>query len=283
MPTVKHQAWTSATWVWDTAAADGGCTQVLDELRSWITAVNLNASQSGKPVALLRDETSSTTTNFRGWTIEFAQPGHATEKMYHQWFSASTTICQSYFGDTFTDDTSRGGYGTVNTVDADTSVSFLVTGVTTSFDSYIAYDTTDGQEFFVWGWWADASTTRSDWLGYFKDQNGNWMAIQMDGASTNMGAFDPVKATPGMNQQSAWNRGTTGLSNALFQATWWGGGNPAGMLAGDTFTLQYVINNPNVLQSTSTATPGSYITVNGSSDQYIRVGYEGPWVRYTPV
>ena len=143
MPTVKHQAWTNATWVWDTAAADGGCTQVLNELGSWITAVNGNASQSGKPVALLKDENSSTTTNYRGWVIEFPQPGHATEKMYHQYCSKSTSAVQSYFGDTFTDNTSNGGYGVVNSIDTDTSITFPIT-VSASIDSYIAYDTTDG-------------------------------------------------------------------------------------------------------------------------------------------
>ena len=59
--TVKYDTYTSASYSWDSAATGQPCKDIVDELKSWVTTINGNASQTSRQVVVLRDEADSTT------------------------------------------------------------------------------------------------------------------------------------------------------------------------------------------------------------------------------
>lgn len=190
--TVKTDSYTSASYNWDSASAGQPCKDVVDELKSWVSTVNGNASQSGKQVVVLRDEADSTTTNYRGWVVELPQTGSDT--LYTGFFSNNTANAAFYTGTGFTDDTSNGGYGAItSTIQNDTSLSWQTTA---AIDVHfgLAYGTVDGEEFFFVGWDLGSDSAYSDMWGIFKTTEGYWAAIATDGTAVNGGSYGGVNS-----------------------------------------------------------------------------------------
>lgn len=188
--TVKTDTYTSASYNWDSASTGQPCKDVVDELKSWVTIINGNASQTGKQVVVLRDETDSTTTNYRGWAVELPQTG--TDTLYTSFHTNTATNARFYSGTGFTDDTSNGGYGTVTpTLETDTSMSWLTTA---AIDVHfgLAYGIVDGEEFFFVGWDLGADATYSDMWGIFKTTEGYWAAIATDYTTVKGGSYGGV-------------------------------------------------------------------------------------------
>jgi len=71
-------------------------------------------------------------------------------------------------GNTFTDDTSNGGYGTVSGRYSDTSVSFITSGQEANW--LVVTSTVDGQEYFSFGPYFNSATdgTYQDGFVIFK-------------------------------------------------------------------------------------------------------------------
>jgi hypothetical protein len=184
--TVKTDTYTSASYNWDSASAGQPNKDVVDELKAWVTTINGNASQTTKQVVVLRDEASSTTTNYRGWVVELPQTG--TDTLYTSFHTNNATNARFYTGTGFTDDTSNGGYGTVtSTIETDTGIGWQTTaGVDVHFG--IAYGTVDGEEFFFVGWDLGTDSAYSDMWGIFKTTEGYWAAVGWDGGSAVKGA-----------------------------------------------------------------------------------------------
>ena len=275
MATVKYQTWTNTTWAWDSATAGTPCVELLNEMRAWITAINGNASQSGKQVVLLRDETDSTTANYRGFTIECPLQT-TTGSLYSSVFSSSSTVLRYYTGNGFTDDTSNGGYGTVGGTYTDSDTSILWQNTVTSSGSFIiGYSTVNGEEFFHWGWDLNGSTSTSDSFTIFKDQNGEWGSHAVDGAADaglfwdeNTNQFNQIA-----NVETASNSSV--VSPVLFSSS-------DLAASGETFRFFCEIKSRDILSRSTSTTQSSYAALTGG-DNVVCSSYNGFWLRYTPV
>lgn len=188
--TVKTDTYTSASYNWDSASAGQPNKDVVDELKAWVATINGNASQTSKQVVVLRDETDSTTTNYRGWVVELPQTG--TDTLYTSFHTSTATNARFYTGTGFTDDTSNGGYGTVtSTIETDTGIGWQTTaGVDVHFG--LAYGTVDGEEYFFVGWDLGTDSAYSDMWGIFKTTEGYWAAIANDSNSVRGASYGGV-------------------------------------------------------------------------------------------
>lgn len=182
-PTIKWQRWDSASYDWFGATSADALPGLEAELDAWITAVNGNASNSGRTVTKERGYADSTGGNYAGLVISCGANSD-TAKGYLQYAVLNSTSTKKiYAGDTFVDDTSNGGYGAVSGGPSDTSVSWYTSGQ--SADWLICYDTTDGEEFFIFGPSLGASQSANYMDGFMimKATDGEWLLNSNDGSN----------------------------------------------------------------------------------------------------
>lgn len=287
--TVGYQTWDSANYTWDSAVAGKPVPEMVAALSSWITAINSNPSQSGKQAAILRDASSSTTANYRGFVAKFPILESATKSLYFQHISTSSSTSYTKFYDDggWADNTGNGGYGGSTATSAS---EFLAIDshshkntVTTYGDILIASDTVDGQEFFFVGLYLDGDTANfSDGWGVAKDIHGNWCGLSIDG-SAEMGAyydpyFDRVRLASNLST----------VTNAPGTATVFGACPPSmyastfNAVDGETIRMGTETANPNFLWQSASPTIYAYKNLGGG--QYmLNLTVNGPLVIYTQV
>lgn len=181
-PTIKWQRWDSASYDWFGTTATDALPSLEAELDAWITAVNGNASNSGRQVTKERGYADSTTTNYGALVLSCGANGN-TAKGYFSWGCyGSTSSKQIRLGPTYADDTTNGGYGTVSGGPTDTSVSWFTSGQEPNW--LLVYDTTDGQEYFCFGpMFSTHSTAYQDGFFIFKGTDGEWSMTTQDSTS----------------------------------------------------------------------------------------------------
>lgn len=276
--TAKFQAWTNATWAWDSAAAGAPCVELEAELDAWIAAINANPSQSGKQVVKIRGAASSTTANYRGIGVQLPAQ-NTTGDLYVRFYSSTTSVVNFFASTGFTDDTSNGGYGTsTGTTGSDNTIAWKNT-VTTEGSFIIGYSTVDGQEFFHLGWVIDSLTTSSDGWTITKDQNGEWMAFVNDGGTVSGLMYDDLQATPDW----VTAQGDEAYANSSVAGRLTVYRNTTGLVSGDTIRFLYTAASPDIMEYGTSSIQGSYVAIVGSSDQLVRTAYYGVFIRYTPV
>lgn len=276
--TAKFQAWTNATWAWDSAAAGTPCVELEAELDAWIAAINANPSQSGKQVVKIRGAASSTTANYRGIGVQLPAQ-NTTGDLYVRFYSSSATVINFFATTGFSDVVGSGGYGTgTGTIGSDNSIAWKNT-VSTQGSFIIGTSTVDGQEFFHVGWAIDNLTTTSDSWTITKDQSGEWMAFVNDGGAVSGLIYDDLQAAPGwVNTQGFEGYVNSGVAGRLtvYRTT-------TGLVSGDTVRYLYTAASPDLMEYGTSSVQGSYVAIAGSSDQLVRTGYYGAFIRYTPV
>ena len=271
------QSWTNATWQWDSAVAGSACVELVAELDAWISAINGNASQTGKHVVKIRDYNSSTTVNYRGWGVQLPMQNQVGD-LYVRVYSSSTATNLSYVCSTgFTDDTSNGGYGgATGTTGSDTGISWKNT-VTTSGTFIIGTSTVDGEEFFGYGWSLDNSSTYADFVLMFKDDRGEWSSFVADGGAmsglayddlrgawTNIAGFESTSNTNTLLPLSVYTTSTPVANNEQFRYR----------INAASDDLSYTVGS-SLVQSSYTTLPGG--------DNAVLMSQYGAFVRYTPV
>ena len=159
------------------------------EVDAWITAVNGNASNTGRQITRekgYQDATVGTTGNQKGFVFS-AGANSNTEKGYLSWLigSASDVVTITASAD-WTDDTSNNGYGSFVTSGGgyNDSSSHMRSGV--DIDYIIAYDTTDGQEFYCQGVNYDNNGSHDGGFTIWKAENGEWVFEGNDGTTYNV-------------------------------------------------------------------------------------------------
>jgi len=173
----KYQLYPSASYNW--LSPTGACKDMVDEFKTWIALVNANPSQSGQPCAVLKDETSSTSANYYGMAFQMKDPDGG--DLYGRLHTSSTGNMQGETGTVYADNGSNGGYGDITTYALqDTSISFRTSAK--DFKSFIAYNTIDGEEWFIFAWGADA-VNYEDMFIVGKTTEGKWVAGVTDGIS----------------------------------------------------------------------------------------------------
>jgi len=181
-PTIKWQRWDSASYNWAGTAATDALPSLEAELDAWITAVNGNASNTGRQITKERGYADSTTANYHGLVIS-AGANNNTAKGYLGFGTYGTaTTKKLYAGDTYADNTTNGGYGTISGGVIDTTVSWYSSGQEANF--LIIYDTTDGEEFFLFGPSMPANPTTNYSEGFYimKCTDGEWSMFANDGS-----------------------------------------------------------------------------------------------------
>ena len=273
--TFKTQLWDNTGWGWDQATAGSPCEQLCSELRSWITTINSNAAQSGKQVVLERDETSSTTANYRGFTINLPAI-NTTGSLYYQQYSSSATNLAVRFGNGFTDDTSNGGYGTVTAGGSDTSIAWKNT-VTSSGQMQVAYGVVNGEEFFGCSWYLDSSSVYADSFLLFKDHNGEWAIAGQDGTSVHGWVYDTV--------QSLWTGIITEqyFYSTQYYSTMQYAVSTTGLTTGDQFQGIVMPKSSDIVTAPSDTNPLTYFPDGATGNYFAKLGYYAPYIRYTPV
>lgn len=187
-PTIKWQRWESAAYNWFGQAATDPLPSMESELDAWIATVNGNASNTGRQLTKMRGYASSTGGNYAGITVRAGANGNAAYGYFQYACLNATTSKVVRMGNSFTDDTSNGGYGTLDGGPVDTSVSWVTSG--SSADWLLVTGTVDGQEYFIFGpSFGSPSTTNQDGFVIMKGFHGEWVFVTADGGSTVVQAY----------------------------------------------------------------------------------------------
>jgi len=286
--TVGYQAWDSANYAWDTAAAGKPVAELCSAINTWITTINGNASQSGKQLALIRDQNSSTTANYRGWVVEAPILNSVSRKMYWQYVTVNTTTAYARAFDDllWVDSTVNGGYGGPG---VGTGTSYILSDarshkhtVTSFGDWTIAYETANGQEFFVAANYLDSNTgTYNDSFMLGKDNFGNWAVAAQDSSAVVGAYYDPYidRVVYASNTRFM----TTGSSATLaVQGKFTLDTPDPAISSGQTRRLAVSFANPNVFFNTPAPTVYAYASLGGGEYLFQLTAY-GPYVRYTAI
>jgi len=259
-PTIKWQRWDSASYNWAGTAATDALPSLEAELDAWITAVNGNASNTGRQITKERGYADSTTANYHGLVISAGANSNAAKGYLAYGTYGSATTKKLYAGPTYADDTTNGGYGTISGGNADTSVSWYSSGQEANL--LIISDTTDGQEFFCFGPSIPASPSTAYCEGFYimKCTDGEWSLCANDGGDfVHTHYFDDAISTGWGN--CARNTSTdTVVTASQYGYTRFSVVPKTGLDIADSATdgrADAVAANPNLLQ-TSTSTPYVY-------------------------
>lgn len=264
----KYQLYPSASYNW--LSTTDACKDMVDEFKVWIGLVNANASQSGQACAVLKDESSSTSANFYGMTAQMKDPDGG--DLYFRLHTSSTGIMQFEAGDTYSDAGQNGGYGDITGYSlADTSISFRTSAV--DFKSFIAYNTVDGEEWFIFAWGAD-SASFEDLLIVGKTTEGKWVAGCTDGINT-IAAVASV--TGGYMKAQSFGLGTNTTAMPVPGLFFHNSSN----LAGSGSSVDVVALKSTDVWKGRYETFGDWATIDAVTDDYLlyATGQHGVWVR----
>lgn len=209
-PTIRWQRWESGAYNWFGQTASDALPSMESELDAWITTVNGNASNTGRQLTKMRGYASSTGGNYAGILIRAGANGNTAYGYFRYTCLNSTTVKNVQMGDTFTDDTSNGGYGTLTGGPFDSSVSWVTSA--SSADWLIVTGTVDGQEYFIFGpSFGTPNTANQDGFAIIKGLHGEWVFITADGGSTVIQAYSYFNDAVSTGWDSL-SRGTTANS-----------------------------------------------------------------------
>jgi hypothetical protein len=184
---------------WDSTTANGLGTSANDfwpaleaELDAWISAISGNASLTGSVPIKLKGTADSTNANYLGFVVELP---HSTDpSMYVQSYCSSSVTMTQRVGETYSDNGTQGGYGAISGVSDTESGSWTATGI--DLGIFLAYDTTDGEEFFVAGRWGSDTISFHDPLVIIvRGIAGNWSGTVVDTTTSGMVFYDRNAST----------------------------------------------------------------------------------------
>lgn len=185
-PTVKWQRWDSGTYNYLDNTSAGVMAAIEGELDTWISACNLNASNTGRQLTRVSTYSEGSGT-LMGLVVKM-QANNNTVEGYMSLLMSGASSRKFHVSTGFTDDTGNGGFGTPTGIVAqDTSMSWTSSGVEANF--LIVYDSTDGQEFFCVTQKLGTSTNYQDGVLMFKTTEGEWAAATSDGGTHYCGHY----------------------------------------------------------------------------------------------
>ena len=185
-PTAEIQRWSAAAVDWGANATSTGLSYALNQkLRDWIAVVNGNAANVNKQIEMWKDETSSTSSFYQGMVLKVYYDSGVDDNFYWGIYGTNTLI-DTRAGKVWLDNGSNGGYGTYNSAGgyfySDNQAKRLDGSLDASM--YIAYDTTNDQEFFSWCVTDDVpSNTYQDTNTILKASNGQWFCMSNDASN----------------------------------------------------------------------------------------------------
>ena len=208
-PVIKWQRFEAAAYDWAGETATDALPQIEAELDAWITAVNGNASNTGRQVTKEKGYADAVeSTSYKGFTISCGANSN-TEKG-SMIYMALNTLKRCWVGQWTDDGVSNNGYGSISTSGGgygDTSIGWV--GVNVNIDFIIMTDTTDGKEFFILGL-NYANSTTMEGFAIWKAENGEWVMEFNDASNGGVLHYWTDATGP-----TGWNNGGRTSSNAL--------------------------------------------------------------------
>ena len=255
-PTIKWQRWESGSYDWFGQTASDALPALEAELDAWITTVNSNASNTGRQITKERGYADSTGGNYAGLVISMGANSNASKAYLKYACINSTTSRRIYLGDTFADNTSNGGYGTVSGGYSDTSVSWITSGQAANW--VVTTGTVDGQEYFCFGPYFDSATNANYQDGFviFKATDGEWSAASGDG-STSTGHIHYWDDSAG----TGWENCSRGASASAADS----------VIVSSSYTYRrysIVTNSSNTASSADVSTDGTRVVYAASPDMF---------------
>lgn len=183
---------------WDSTIANGLGTASTDffpaleaELDSWITAISGNASLAGAVPVKQKGVADSTNANYLGLVVELP---HATNpSTFAAVHSISSSSIYQRISSTWTDNGTNNGYGAFGGTSTAEATPWTATGI--DMGIFLAYDTTDEEEFFVAGRWdTGVSGDHDPLIIMVRGTNGDWSATAVDGTTSAMLWYSEVDA-----------------------------------------------------------------------------------------
>ena len=240
-PQALVQRWSSAVYDLSDQTATGPMGQMDTVFKAWVSAVNAHASNSSKQITVLKDYTDSSGASYIGHVFSFESGGQTAYVRDTRRLTTSSNARSIYVIDNWTDDGSLDGYGSMSTSSTPNArINDLHTHEYTGVDAdfYLAYDSTEGEEFFCWGQKTGTGINTQGTVCIFKDQHGEWIIwVVFNSDETFVYGYDP-------------DRGT------------WGGGTGFGIDPTSTAALNvtssrsgYAANNSSNLTSVTVASP----------------------------
>ena len=224
-PVIKYQRWEAASYdIWAEGPTDA-LPSLEAEVDAWIATVNGNASNTSRQLAKVKgylDANVGTTGNLKGFLFS-AGANNNTEFGYLRWLVSNSSNAVSHVtGTNFNDDgTSNNGYGLLTTSTGGHTDSSLFIRDGQDVDFIIAYDTTDGAEFYCEGYNYANSGSYDAGFAIWKAENGEWVFESNDGTSYNVLHYWTDGSGP-----TGWNNGARSSSagatssNSVTIETW---------------------------------------------------------------
>ena len=197
---VKLQAWNGQNWDWSLTGPDTPYTELETLRNNWLSQITNNASLSGFAPEILKGSNNSSN-QYLGWTVYLPQPNSARNStpgspgsglgMYWGSYATSTTTRVFACGPVWQNNGQNGGYGewdpdpsTGEGQYEDTKDWLHVGALGADYVMTVAWDATDGEEFFSYGWNLAGADNRADSEAIYRDRQGNWQWHSWDSSAT---------------------------------------------------------------------------------------------------
>ena len=243
-PVGKYKFWDSTTMNGLGTTANDFWPAFEAELDSWITAISSNAGITGAIPVKRKGVADSTNASYLGVVVEL--PNSTAGTIYAGSYCTSSVTRVQVHSSSWSDSGSAGGYGSFSgTADTESS-SWAATGVDAGI--FLAYDTTDTQEFFVAGHWdTNASSNHDPIICMVRGTTGHWASHLVDVTVNHIlwySEHDSAYKSGSVPRGS----GETGIFRSRSDIPPYGIGDGA----------QFISANPRLLTTTGTPDTGSY-------------------------
>lgn len=261
-PVGKYKFWDSTTMNGLGTTANDFWPALEAELDSWITAISGNSGITGAVPVKRKGVADSTNANNLGVVVELPHPTAGT--IYAGSYCTSATSRFQIHSSTWSDSGSAGGYGTFSGTSDIESSTWAATGVDAGI--FLAYDTTDTQEFFVAGYWdANSSSNHDPIICMVRGTTGHWASHLVD-TTTNHILWYAEHNSAYKSSSVPRGNGEVGIFRSLTNALPYGIGDGA----------QFISANPRLLTTAGLADTGSYFG-DAPYSAYV-TSYYGPLV-----
>lgn len=243
-PVGKYKFWDSLSMAGLGTSANDFWPALEAELDAWITAISGNAGITGALPIKRKGYADSTNSNYLGLVVEL--PNSTAGTIYAGSYSTSATSRTQIHSSTWSDSGSNGGYGSFSGTSDNETSSWAATGVDAGI--FLAYDTTDTQEFFIAGHWdTNSSSSHDPIICMIRGTTGHWASYLVD-TTTNHILWYAENSSTYKSASVPDTGGETGVFRSVSSLSPYGIGGGA----------QFVSANPRVMTTAGSLDTGSY-------------------------
>lgn len=279
----RYGVWDNATYPWTDQTSAGLMGSIVTEIDAWITAITSNASITANGMLPVKkrepsDSTDGGTTN--GFAYEFPDTSIGTGKTGSTYptlgFYGTETTVRVEVGDDYQDTTANSGFGDWLSSVGHLSDTSGPGDAGYSNQAIVAYETTDGEEFFAVGLKVGSSVSDEICFIVFKDTDGHWCFIMEDEAFAYdtildywVGEFGPYDTDPTRTTVSS----TFYLPMSIYSAFPTGAATKSNYGTGGQ--AYWYPKSSKLFEGRSTSSYFGHYADHGSSEQVVVLAYTG--------